>query len=253
MRSRILYGRMLLYVMVAATLLSTVVAQAGAITESELKARVEAATKNLVDLSLLGTVVQSNKEALSKVDQNYARLYEFKSARVMLKLPDKVRMEGKLGMVKFEYIVNGGMKIFRASPVKISKKEDYSNDPAKLQSPLDVGLVTPVLWVKRSVEVLDDAEAKVNGEIKLRLRWLKGDMEYLAWIDEQNLWLKKLEKRDGQGNLKVRMVYSNPKNIGGIVWLPTRAEMYAPDGDRAGATEISDIKYNSSLPDSLFQ
>jgi outer membrane lipoprotein-sorting protein len=226
---------------------------ANAITDSQLKTRVEAATKNLVDLSVLGTVVESSKEALSKIEPNYARLYEFKSARIMLRLPDKMRMEGKLGMVKFEYIVNGGTKIFRASPIRINKKDDYSNDPAKLQSPLDVGLVTPILWEKRSVEVLNDAEARANREIKVQLRWSKGDMVYFAWIDEQNLWLKKFEKWDSQGNLKVRMIYSNPKNIGGIAWLPTRVDMYAPDGDKAGATELSDIKYNSGLADSLFQ
>lgn len=249
MRSKIRFIGFLLAVSAFFTIADPVMA----LTSAELKARVAAATKNLKDISMLGTVVNANKQAISKVDENYARLYDFKSARVMLKLPDKVRMEGKLGMVKFEYIVNGGTKIFRASPVRINKKENYSDDPAKLQSPLDVGIITPGLWEKRCVEVVDDAEAKSNGEIKLELRWLKGDMVYFAWLDEANLWLKKLEKRDAQGNLKFRMVYSNPKNVDGVIWLPTRAEMFAPDGDRAGTTEMSDIKYNSGLSDSLFE
>ncbi|MCE5314279.1 MAG: hypothetical protein ABFD49_04230 [Armatimonadota bacterium] len=253
MRSKIPYALILPYAIWLAILPVTTPIPAAAITSNELKARVETATKELVDISLVGSVVQSNKDVISKIEPNYARLYEFKSAKVSLKLPDKLRMEGKLGMVKFEYIVNGGTKIFRASPVRINKKEDYSHDPAKLQSPLDIGLVTPTLWEKRSVEVVDDAEAKKNGEIKLRLRWPKGDMVHYIWIDEQNLWLKRLEKRDGDGNLKVRMVYSNPKNICGMVWLPTRSELYASEGDLAGAIEMSDIKYNSGLPDSLFQ
>ena len=249
MRSRLLNISLIL----AVGIIMITAASAMALTSTELKTRVEAATKNLKDISMLGTVVDSNKKAITKVDENYARLYEFKSARIMLKLPNKVRMEGKLGMVKFEYIVNGGTKIFRASPVRINKKENYSDDPAKLQSALDVGIVTPTLWDRRCVEVVEDAEAKKNGEIKLELRWQKGDMVYYAWLDECNLWLKKLEKRDGEGNLRLRLVYSNPKNVDGVVWVPTRAEMFAPDGDRAGTTEMSDIKYNSGLSDSLFE
>jgi outer membrane lipoprotein-sorting protein len=250
MRSRIPYLRILpiisILVMIAAI-------PAAAITSGELRAKVEAATKCLEDISMTGTVTQSNKDAIAKIDQNYTRLYEFKSAKVMYKLPDKMRMEGKLGMVRFEYIINGCTKIFRASPIRINKRSDYSDDPAKLQSALDIGLITPTLWDNRKVEIIDDVEAKDNGEIKLQLKWPKGDMQIFIWIDEKDLWLKKLEKRDGQGNLKVKVVYSNPKNIDGLVWLPTKTEMFAVDGDKAGTTEMSDIKYNSGLPDSLFE
>ena len=250
MRSRIPYRRILpimsILVMIAAV-------PASAITSSELKARVEEATKNLKDICMTGTVTQSNKDVIAKIDQNYTRLYEFKSAKVMYKLPDKMRMEGKLGMVRFEYIVNGTTKIFRASPVRINKRYDYSDDPAKLQSALDIGLITPTLWDKRAVEVIDDADAKANGEIKLQLKWPKGDMQIFIWVDEKDLWLRKLEKRDGQGNIRVSIVYSNPKNLDGILWLPTKAELLPPTGEKAGTTEMSDIKYNCGLADSLFE
>ncbi|MCE5324536.1 outer membrane lipoprotein-sorting protein [bacterium] len=250
MRSRIPYMRILPIIGILVLILSV---PSVAITSDELKAKVQAATNGLKDISMLGTVTQSNKDAIAKIDENYTRLYEFKSARVMLKLPDKMRMEGKLGMVKFEYIINGGIKIFRASPVRINKRSDYSDDPAKLQSALDVGLITSTLWDNRKVEIVEDAEAKANCEIKLQLKWPKGDMQTFIWIDKNDLWLKKLEKRDGQGDLKVRVVYSNPKNIDGIIWLPTKAEMYSSSGDKVGTTEMSDIKYNSGLPDSLFE
>lgn len=250
MRSRIPYMRILPIICFFALITSI---PAAAITSSELKAKVEAATKNLKDISMTGTVTQSNKNAIAKIDENYTRLYEFKSAKVMYKLPDKMRMEGKLGMVRFEYIVSGTTKIFRASPVRINKRSDYADDPAKLQSALDIGLITPTLWANRKVEVIEDADAKANGEIKLQLKWPKGDMQIFIWIDEKDLWLRKLEKSDGQGNLKVKIVYSNPKCIDGILWLPTKAELIASDGDKAGTTEMSDIKYNSGLPDSLFE
>lgn len=146
---------------------------ASAITGQELKARVEAATKDFKDIDMLGTVVESDMGAIEKVEPSYARLYELKSAKISLKTPDKLRIEGKLGMVKFEYIINDGVKITRAPMVRFKKREDYKNDPAKLQEPLDIGLITPTIWRKRSVEIVDDAEATRNSEILLRLRWIK--------------------------------------------------------------------------------
>lgn len=224
-----------------------------AITEQEFRARVEEATNGLKDLTMVGTVAYKNEKALAKIDTGYARLYGFKSATVSLKQPDKLRMEGKLGMVKFEYIINGGTKIFRAPKVKINKQEDYSDDPAKLQDALDIGLITHSLWRSRRVEIIDDAEAAANSEIKLRLYWPKGDMVYLAWVDARDLYLKRFEKRNGANTLLVRMEYSNPKRVGDVVWMPTRVDMFTSDGEKAGTSEAGDIKVNSGIPDSLFE
>lgn len=224
-----------------------------AMTESELKAQVVEATKDFKDVSMLGTVVYKNKAALTKVDTAYAQLYEFKTANVKLKMPDKLRIDGKLGMVKIEYIINQGIKIVRSPTLKINKKKDYSSDPAKLQNALDIGLLTPSLWNGRVVEVIEDSEANTNGEIKLRLKWMKGDMVYIAWIDAKDLWLKRFEKQDNAGIMQVRMVYSNPQKIGGVIWMPMHVEMFAADGEKAGATEFSDVKVNADLADSLFE
>ncbi len=232
---------------------SVCVAQAAPVTTDGLKGRIEAATKSFKDVTMTVTVKEKNKAALTKVDQNYARLYEFQSAALQLKVPDMIRIESKLGMVKFEYIVSGGKKMFRAPKIRMNRVDDYSSDPAKLQSPLDLGIVTPQLFVGRKVEVLDDADAQSRGEIALKLTWLKGDMVNLVWLDATNLWLKRFEKRDSQGRLLARVVYSNPQNPGGVIWMPTKVELYASDGDKAGSTELSDIKVNTDLPDSLFK
>ena len=234
-------------------MLLSVIACAQPISEQDLKARVESATKDFRDITMTVNVKEKNKAALTKVDPDYARLYEFQTATLSVKAPDKIRIDSKLGMVKFEYIVAGGKKIFRAPKVRINKIDDYSKDPAKLQTPLDLGIVTPQLWENRRVQILDDAEAQNNGEIKLRLTWFKGDMYNLAWLDAANLWLKRFEKHDGAGNLKARVVYSNPVNVGGVIWMPTKVELFAPDGTKAGTTELTDVKVNSNLPDTLFQ
>jgi outer membrane lipoprotein-sorting protein len=236
---------------IALTVCASVVVCAAPTAEQDLKARIESATKDFRDMTMTVTVKDKNKAALKKVDESYARLYDFQTATLSVKTPDRIRIDSKVGMVKVEYIISGGKKIFRAS--KFRQTDDYSKDPAKLQTPLDVGLVTPQLWENRKVEILDDPQAQANGEIKLKLTWFKGDMCNLAWIDATNLWLKRFEKHDGAGNLKARVVYSNPVNAGGVIWMPTRVELYASDGTKAGTTELSGAKVNTNLPDTLFQ
>ncbi len=103
------------------------------------------------------------------------------------------------------------------------------------------------------MEVIDDPQAKENGEIKVRLHWPKGDMIYLAWIDAKDLWLKCFEKRDAQNRLRVRIVYSDPKKIGGVIWMPLKAEMYAGDGTKVGVSKFTNIEVNTGIPDSLFK
>lgn len=223
------------------------------LTLEQFRAKVTEATKNFKDLSMTGTVTYKNKEALTKIEANYAQLYEFKTAYISLKHPDKVRIEGKLGMVKFEYIVNGTNKLFRAPMVKISKKDNYADEPAKLQSALDVGIVTPTLWQYRTIEIIDDEHAQQNGEIKLRMRWAKGDMVYYAWIDAKDLYLKKFEKCKADGTVELRTVYSDAKKVSDAIWIPHKVEVYASDGTKAGTSEFSDVKVNSGLADSLFE
>ena len=233
--------------------LSAATQSAAAITTEEFKARVQEAAKEFKDFKATGVVTQKNKEALESVGDNYTQLYEFEQAAISLKTPDKLRMEGKLGMVRFSYIINGSKKILRASRVGINKVSDYSGDPAKLQDALDVGLVTPSMWRHRSIEVLEDEEAEKAGEIKLLLKWAKGNMIYYAWVDAENLWLKRFEKHDSKGDLLLRVVYSDPKKVEGVIWVPLKTEVYGPDGEKVGTSVYKDIQANTGLQDSLFE
>jgi outer membrane lipoprotein-sorting protein len=223
-----------------------------AMTEDELKAKITEATKDLKDISMVGAVTFKNKKALAKIDGNYSRLYDFNCATVTYKEPDKMRMDGKLGMVRFEYIINGATKIIRAPSIRINKKEEYPSDPAKLQDALDMGLITSSMWRSRKIEIVDDPDATAAGDVKVRLRWPKGDMILYAYIDAKDFWLKRFEKRDSQGKLLFKVVYSEPTKAGGVIWVPTKVEVFSADGDKAGTSQYSDIKVNAGVSDSLF-
>lgn len=241
----------LIFALIAVAFVLSFAGPAAAITEEELKARIESATKGLADISMTITVNLKDKKALEKMEPSYARLYECKTASVAIKQPDKVRTESKLGMVKLEYIINGTTKIFRAKNLRINQKEDCSKRPAKLQSAFDFGLVTATLYNNRSVTVITDADAEARGEIKARLQWPTGNTGHVIWLDAKDLYLKKVEKHDGKDRIESTVIYSKPVKTDAII-VPTVAELISPDGVSVGTMEISNIKINTNLSDTLF-
>lgn len=237
--------------LVLAIFAASLAVPAAALTEDELKARIEAATKGFSDISMTMTVNLKDKKALEKMEPSYARLYECKTVNVYVKQPDKVMTEGKLGMVRFQYIINGTMKIFRAKNLRINQKEDCAKKPAKLQSAFDFGLLTPTLWSNRTVKIIPDAQADANGEIKLRLQWPTGNTGHVVWIDAKDLWIKKVEKHNGKDEVESTIVYSNPTKFDTIM-VPAKAELISPDGKSVGTNEVSNVKVNTNLSDTLF-
>jgi len=246
-----LLARLMVALILTGLAASVAVGPAVALTEDELKARIEAATKGFSDINMTMTVTLKDKKALESMEPSYARLYECKTGNVFVKQPDKVRTEGKLGMVKFEYIINGTTKVFRAKIARISQKEDCSKKPAKLQSAFDFGLVTPTLWRNRSVTIIPDARADANGEIKVRLQWPTGNTGHVIWLDAKDLYLKKVEKHDGKDKVESTIVYTNPTKMDSMI-VPTRAELFSPEGKSVGFSEVSNIKVNTNLADTLF-
>ena len=88
---------------------------------------------------MTAAVTYKNKRALAKVEESFTRLYEFKTAKVTAKSPDKLKTEGRLGMLSFTYIVNNTTRIVRVPTIRVNKKDEYKNEPSKLQDLLDIG------------------------------------------------------------------------------------------------------------------
>lgn len=218
-----------------------------------LKNMVSERTKGFKDLTMTAVVTYKNKRALAKVEESFTRLYEFKTAKILVKAPDKIRTEGKLGMVSFTYIVNGTSRIVRVPSIRINKKDDYKEEPSKVQDLLDIGILTSEAWKIRQPSLCTDEESAAKGQIVINAAYPNNTMQNRFWIDSKNLSLTRFEKRDPEGRLTIRLEYSKPKLFNNLIWLPTVVEIFAPDGEKAGAMELKDIKVNSGLSDSLFE
>lgn len=244
-----------LFVFLAVFALSTIAGADEAkktITLEELKEQITAKTANFKDLTQTAVITYKNKSAMAKVKDNLTNLYDFKTAKISIKYPDMMRTEGKLGMVGFTYIINGTTRYIRVPSLRTNKKNDYEKEPSKVQDLLQFGLVTPEIWTMREPKILPDPEAEANGEILLSAGHPNNDMQKLFWIDNTNFYMKKYEKRNPDGTVIVTIVYSKPELFDGVIWVPTVAELYAPNGDKAGELELQDTKVNTGLSDDLF-
>lgn len=219
----------------------------------DLRSIIAQATRGFRDITLTCRVTYANQAELRKIGKDFGKSYEFKTTTVYFKAPDKMKIEGKLGMVGAKIVMNGNRKATVIPALRISKKEDVSDEPHKRQTDLDLGIVTDSLW--RDYRVLSVSSEKVVSKQIYRVVFVREnarEKRHVAWIDGEYLKLLKLEKYESDGGLKARYLYSNHTLVGGVVWVPRRVDVYSPDGKLAGTSVYENISVNTNIPDSEF-
>ena len=207
------------------------------------------AVKSFDDLSATAVVTYQNKDELRKIDKGFAQTYEFKEASLWFKYPDKLKMSGKVGLVRVEYIMNGDVQIIRVPALHVSKRETFEKHE-KRQTPLDVGVLSDAIW--RDYDVSYEGEKQIDGN-KTYVLFL----EHKPTHGTQRLWIEvgtfKLLRREKYkyGKIEKRFDYQDSKRIDGV-WVPGKLEAYSPAGKLAGVTEYRNIKVNTRIPDSQF-
>ncbi|MHB0913381.1 MAG: outer membrane lipoprotein-sorting protein [Armatimonadota bacterium] len=220
---------------------------------ADVRAKVRDATDGFKDIRLTCKVLQANQKELKKIGKDFPKSYEFKSSKVLFKAPDKMKMEGKLGVVKVRMVINGDQKAIVVPAVHYSDKENIAGEPHKRQTELDIGIVTESLW--KDYRVIDTDEEKGSDGPIYRITYVRTnatDKKQVAWIDARTLKLLKVDKYESDGKLESRYLYMKHQKVG-CIWVPTRIEVYNCDNKLAGVTAYEDIKVNTGIPDSEFR
>ncbi|MHB0999467.1 MAG: DUF4292 domain-containing protein [Armatimonadota bacterium] len=220
---------------------------------TELKNKVAKATQGFNDISLTCKVTRANTAELKKISSDFSKRYEFKSSKVYFKSPDKMKMEGKLGMVKMAIIIDGDRKALLIPSLRYSKKENIKNEPHKRQSDFDIGIFTDSLWRDYLVTDVDTVKGSDGTAYKIVfVRDNAKDKKQICWVDADTFKLTKLERYESDGSMKVRFTYSDHKRIGSV-WVPENIDIYNADGKLAASTEYENITVNAGIPDSTFK
>lgn len=221
---------------------------------NDLKIRAEQATQGLKDLSLTCKVTYCNMQELKKVSKDFTQRYEIKTSTLMYKSPDKIKMEGKLGLIKMKMVINGDKKAFIIPAVGYNKKENIKNKPHKRQSDLDIGMFSDSLWRDYIVNKVEIEKGENGSVYKLTFcRENAKSRKMICWVDADSLKLLKQENFESDGRRIVRYVYSNHKRVDNCIWVPSKIDVYNNDEKLAGTIEYEDIEANTGISDSEFK
>jgi len=220
---------------------------------SSVKERISDSTSDFKDVVVHARVTYANAKALSEISKDMPRSYNVKSSTLSFKYPDKMRMEGRVSVIKAVMIINGDMKAIVIPGIHVISKRSIKGQPHMRQTELDLGILTRSLWndyIVRSAEAEDSANGSVYKIVFVRSNALRRNL--VVWADEKSLKMLKLEKHDEDGSMKVRYVFSDHHRVNGI-WVPGRIDVYNRQGKLGATSMYEDIRVNSGLPDSLFK
>ncbi|HUV04178.1 MAG TPA: hypothetical protein VMX94_03630 [Armatimonadota bacterium] len=212
------------------------------------------ATNGFRDVTLTCKVLYANHAELKKIGKDFNKSYEFKSTTVRYKAPNKMKMEGKLGLLKAVVVINGDRKATIIPAIHYSKKENIRDEPHKRQTDIDIGIVTDSVW--RDYIVLGNADERGPSGAVYKITFVREnarDKKHVCWVDARTLKLLKVEKHESDGSLKSRYIYSRHSLIEGFIWVPGRIDVYNQDGKLAGTTAYENIRINTGIPDSVFR
>lgn len=221
-----------------------------AVTAADILSRVKAAEAGVCDMKAEMAIASADKGNVSDMGEGYGDILRLQKAVISYKKPDKLRMDGFARGIKASYIQNGNKKLVLAAMIR--QIEDVKNKPGKRLDTLDFGFLSSRLWVDNTVSVVSNGK---NGVVELKLDPKTGGADKRhdnVWVDTKTLRALKREKYRGNGELRVRYVYTDFEMLGGKLPIATTSTMYNPSGEKLGTVTYKNVQANVGLADSLF-
>ncbi len=211
----------------------------------------------LADLEATVKISKVDSVELEKIGADLKASYAVRKLSFQYKTPDKLRLEGHSATRgSATMIMNGAMRYYEVSLLKMKKTENLEAKSGKRQSLLEyVGLISPgTLKFMQATYLKDDILDGANAEV-YELKYLKEDRGsfYRVWIDPKQKNVLKREWLDGAGKLRAAFKYGDAKESAPGIWLPTQVEVSNGEGKSAAILTLSNIKVNQGMTDEPFQ
>src|SRR5262249_18565965 len=107
-------------------------------------AAIRSAHAALRDLTMTVVRTEVQEQELRRMKHHMEIALELPRIHIYFEAPDRMRMEGKRGLVSITLIQNGNLKRTRYGIV--NRREDVTGEPDKKQGGLDFGLLTAQVW-----------------------------------------------------------------------------------------------------------
>jgi outer membrane lipoprotein-sorting protein len=215
---------------------------------------IRAAHRRVTDLQVQVVRTEVRSDELKKMGGKVTPVLDFSQLRIQYRAPDKLRVEGKRGILPVVVIENGDVKTFRTA-LGIRSTRNVRGQPAKKQGGLELGLLSDTLWDDYNVVLVGPGTADGIDchilELTPKVDPRPGTIR--LWVDQKSFRVVQRDRYNRQGKLKHRCLFRQPLSTPVGVWLSRRAEFYNAEARFVGAVELRDVRVNQGIADSAFR
>lgn len=210
----------------------------------------------LKDVAASIKVLSHNNAELEKIGKGYQDAYKLTDQEIWCKEPNKVRFQGKNGLMRIKYVTDGYRRLMDVSPLHVHKSEDVAKEPNKAETIADLGVMTPE-WVDRVEHRWVRSEKRDNKTLQVFEYWYKADQKavHTIWVDPATKTIVERishHRNKNKPGFKKRLVYSDLRQVNGV-WLPSLVTIFNGENRQAAQMRYDNVRVNSGLADNLFK
>jgi outer membrane lipoprotein-sorting protein len=230
-------------------------AQGARSADESILSELRASHARVTDLVCVVERKEVREGELKRSDKNTNMVLEFSRLKLYYKAPDRLRIEGKRGLVPVTLVQSGHTQVVKLG-LGIKKSRDMSDEVRNKRSGLDIGLLSGQVWQDFDVTVVGHETWENQPATVLRIA-ARGDRPGSSfqklWIDPESLRMMCRERFRGNGQLKDRQVFREPVRLPGGTWLSRRIEVSNQAGRFVGALALGQFEVNQGVADNLFR
>jgi hypothetical protein len=210
------------------------------------------ATDKIKDLSVALRIVheETNFDELKKIGGAFATSYRVPTYEIAYKAPNKLRVEGKAGILSALLIYVGDSKRYQVGPLK--KTEDTKGNPGKKQSLMDLGIFAKD-WLATDYQAVFQRREGSLVVFKLVQRNTTNPSHEQVWVNPKTLITEKRLSFNGENVLQKEIHYVKPRELRPGIFVPSRVEIYNQFGKLGAVQVVESVQVNAGVPESLFE
>lgn len=216
----------------------------------------EFAQSSLKDIAAEVKVLWKNDHELSKIGKGYAEAYSLSEQAIWCKEPDRVRVQGKKGILTIRFVTDGLRRMTEVSNLHIHHVENIKQEPSKANNISDLGVITPE-WIHHVHAQWAGSESRNGISVEMfHFDYPQDpDVHHTIALDPATRTIVEHVthfRHGGEGPYKRKIVYSDIKQFTGVS-VPTTATVFNGEGKAAAQMRYDRIRVNSGLQDTLFK
>ena len=198
-------------------------------------------------LTATGKTVASDQAELSKINNDFGDAYRVKEGHYTYRAPDYLEYTSQVGPTTASLITTNTTRIIkvRSGFIKKDITTDISGDVTKRQTIFALGFlpqnfletVTSTYLGRETVQGV----SCVVFDLKFTKEGPNTKKHFMVWVDPDKHYVVQKRVWDMWGSQRETIVYLDPQDVDGTLWMPTRVEAYNQFGKFGGAVEYTDV------------